>query len=191
MRSRSRAHYNIWQVEDNPLYIPSWKELWAIPNERKTVTTWALTKQASVFPKPAGRLFPPAHLTRDNSNQQNPRKEKLGGRAAASEGDEGTNQETGRQGVVARTQGWEAGEPALTVTNLLGDLGPVPSCQGTRSPLDIIKRPGGWALGSRGESGAQEAGLRPGGVTAGMGRPARSRAGAAHPPSATWQALRS
>lgn len=29
------------------------------------------------------------------------------------------------------------------------------------------------------------------GVTADVGRPARSRAGAAHPPSATWQALRS
>ena len=43
-------------------------------------------------------------------------KKNLKARAAASEGDGGTNQEMGRQGVVARTQGWEAGQPALTVT---------------------------------------------------------------------------
>ena len=91
---------------------------------------------------------------------------------------------------MTRALGWEAGEPALAVTNLLGDLGPVPSCQGISFSRGIIRRAGGWDSGSWG-SGAQEAGLRPRGVTAGVGRPARGRAGAAHPPSATWQALRS
>lgn len=74
-------------------------------------------------------------------------KKNLRATAAVSEDDEGTNQEMGRQGVVARTQGWEAGEPALAVTNLLGDLGPVPSCQGTRSPPGCNKEAGRVGLG--------------------------------------------
>lgn len=50
--------------------------------------------------------------------------------------------------------------------------------------LGVVGRGGGGG-------GAQEAGLRSSRVTADVGRPARGRAGAAHPPSATWQALRS
>lgn len=108
----------------------------------------------------------------------------------AYDGGEGRNQETERQGVVARAMGWEVGEPALAVTNLLGDLGPVPRYQGISFPRGTVRKPAGWDSWT-GEGGAQEAGLRTNGVTADVGRPVRGRAGAAHPPSATWQALRS
>lgn len=116
-------------------------------------------------------------------------KKKLRARTTASEGSEGRNQETTRQGVVATALGWEVGEPILAITNLLGDLGLVPKCQDINFPRGTMRRQGGCDPGSGG-GGAQEAGLRSE-VTADTGRPARGRAGAAHPPSATWQALRS
>lgn len=73
---------------------------------------------------------------------------------------------------MARARGREAGKPAVAVTNLLGDLGPV-SAAPTPAPTGTVSgrgREGGIQVGS---SGGQQARR----VTAGEGKPARARPG--------------
>lgn len=84
---------------------------------------------------------------------------------------EGRNQETG-QGVVARAPGREAGKPAVAVTNLLGDLGPV-SAAPTPAPTGTASGRGREGGIRAGRSGGQQARR----VTAGVGKPARARPG--------------
>lgn len=76
------------------------------------------------------------------------------------------------QEVVARALGRGAREPALAVTNLLGDLGPV-SAAPTPAPRGAVSRRGREGGIRVGESRGQQA-LR---VTAGVGKPARARPG--------------
>lgn len=97
---------------------------------------------------------------------------------------------TRKRDAEARAPTLEAGEPAVPVATTCGvTLGQSRGAGASASP-EVLKEDGRVGLGVGG-GGAPEAGPRARGVTADAGRPARGRAGAAHPPSATWQALRS
>lgn len=79
----------------------------------KTFSNPGLPKQASGVS--LNQLSSSSHLLCSHGGTLTRRtqvKKKLGARATPSEGGERRNQETGRQGVVARALGWKAGEVA-------------------------------------------------------------------------------
>lgn len=134
------------------LYTPSLEELGRHPQmKRKHCPIRHFQSKPQGFPYISSSPLPCSHGGTLTSRMRVNKKLKSKGYCVSG----WWGEEPGNKTARSRGKNPELGKPALAVTNLLGDLGPVPRCQGISFPRGIMRRPGGWDSGSWGGEGGR------------------------------------